>query len=345
MSVVGLRRTTVAVWFVVATGLLILILFTVGVRETGAAIVATNRTVLVAMFAIVVLWAGAWSRTLSIVLSILDVEHGPIDVVLLFGDVLFANSVAPSTYLGGEPLAAYLLTRHTGTDYETSFATVSSVDLLNYAPMVPLAGIGLLYVTATATLGRRFELALTAVCTAFGVLVVGVVYGWGHRRRIVDGVAVTVGRISVGTAAITPGVRAVSTRRLERRLGLFVDEIEHVSTDRRNLKRGLAYSTAGWLLLSVALWLAIYAVGYTVPPEIVLFVVPLGAITNILPLPGGLGSVESVFIVLLVATAAVPAPEATAATLLYRAATYWLPLLFGVGTVTVLQPIRRTTRT
>lgn len=345
MTAIGVRGTTVAIGFIVAAGLLVLVLSLVGFRETIAAIVAANRSVLASLFGLVVLWTVAWSRTLSIVLTILDVEHGPMDSILLFGDVLFANSIAPSTYLGGEPLAAFLLTRHTGSDYETSFATISSVDLLNYAPMLPLAGVGILYFTATFALGRRVELALVAVFAVFVIFLAGIVYGWRRRRRVVDGVVVLLGRISVRTSAIVPGVRAVSPETLERRLGLFVDEIEQVTADRHNLARGLAYSTGGWLFLSAALWLAVYAVGYTIPPEAALFVVPVGAITNVLPLPGGLGSVEAVFVLLLVTTAGVPAPEATAATLLYRAATFWLPFLFGIGTVTVLQPVWATTRT
>ncbi|WP_440771357.1 lysylphosphatidylglycerol synthase transmembrane domain-containing protein [Natronorubrum sp. DTA28] len=336
---VGVRKTTVGVGFVIAIGLLVLVLSVVGVRDSLAAIAAANRLILASIFGIVVLWAIAWSRTLSIVLTILDVEHGVTDGVLLFGDILFANSIAPSTYLGGEPLAAYLLTRHTGIDYETSFATISSVDLLNYAPMVPLAGIGICYFTATAALGRRIELALVAVFAVFVLFVGAIVYGWRHRRRAVSGAAALLGGISSRMSAILPGVHAVSPENLERRLERFVEEVEQVTADRHNLKRGLAYSTGGWMLLSSALWFTLYAVGYAVPPEVVLFLVPLGAITNVLPLPGGLGSVESVFVLLLVTTAGVPAPEATAATLLYRAATYWLPLLFGVGTVMVLQPI------
>ncbi|WP_459889108.1 hypothetical protein [Halostagnicola bangensis] len=51
----------------------------------------------------------------------------------------------------------------------------------------------------------------------------------------------------------------------------------------------------------------------------------------------GWGSVESVFIALLVAATTVPVPEATAATLLYRATTYWLPLCFGACAVIASQ--------
>ncbi|WP_121743721.1 lysylphosphatidylglycerol synthase transmembrane domain-containing protein [Natronorubrum halophilum] len=335
MDTTGVRVTTVAVGFVVAFGVILLVLSAVGVRATASAVATANSIGLIAVLAAVVLWAGAWTYTFSIVLHILDVDHGPIGAVLMFGDVLFANSVAPSTYLGGEPLAAFFLTRHTGRDYETSFATVSSVDLLNYAPMLPLAGIGVVYITVTAALGRRVEFALLAVVAVFGFILGGIVLGWQYRRRAIVGTARLFGGLSTRVSAVVPGIRAVSVDRLYDRLELFVEEVERVTADRRNLKRALVSSTAGWLCLSLALWLAVYAVGYKIPPEIALFIVPLGATTNVLPLPGGLGTVESVFILLLVATAGVPAVEAAAATLLYRAATYWLPLFFGVGTVAV----------
>ncbi|WP_440766954.1 lysylphosphatidylglycerol synthase transmembrane domain-containing protein [Natronorubrum sp. DTA7] len=333
MSTAGVRTTTIALGFVIAFGLVLLVLSAVGVRETAAALAAANGVGLAGLLVAAVCWAGAWTYTFSIVLRILDVEHGPVGAVLMFGDVLFANSVAPSTYLGGEPLAAFFLTRHTGRDYETSFATVSSVDLLNYTPMLPLAGIGVVYVTVTAALGRRVELALLAVVAVFGLLVGGVALGWRHRRRAIAAAATFFGGASARISALVPGVRAVSPARLHERFELFVEEVERVTADRRNLKRALVASTVGWCCLALALWLAAYAVGYAIPPELALFIVPIGAATNVLPFPGGLGTLEAVFILLLVATAGVPVVEATAATLLYRAGTYWLPLLFGLGTV------------
>jgi len=54
------------------------------------------------------------------------------------------------------------------------------------------------------------------------------------------------------------------------------------------------------------------------------------------PLPGGLGGLEAAFITLLVPTAGVPASVATAGVLIYRGATYWLPILVGGGVATVL---------
>lgn len=344
MNATSVRLTTVAVGFAVAAVVLTGMLALVGFEATFAAVAAADRLVLASLLVVVACWFGVWAYTLSVVLGILGVEHTPVDAVVLFGNVVFANSVAPSTYLGGEPLAALLLSRYTGRDYETGFAAVASVDLLNYAPMLPLAGIGLLYVVTTAVVGRTVELALAFVFLVLLALVATVVVGWRRRDRLLAVAAVVLGGLSQKMDAVVPGVHAVSPATFERRLGRFAANVERVSGDHYSLGLSLVYSTAGWALLSGVLWLALYAIGHAVEPEVVLFVVPLGAVSNVLPLPGGLGSVEPVFVVLLVAMTGITAPDATAATLLYRSGTYWLPLLFGVVTVAVAHvPVPRPT--
>jgi uncharacterized protein (TIRG00374 family) len=93
----------------------------------------------------------------------------------------------------------------------------------------------------------------------------------------------------------------------------------------------MGFSALGWIALSTSLWLSLYALGHAVPFAATLFVVPVGSIAGITPLPGGLGGLEAVFIALLVPTAGVPASVATAAVLIHRGATYWFPTLVGGG--------------
>lgn len=52
-----------------------------------------------------------------------------------------------------------------------------------------------------------------------------------------------------------------------------------------------------------------------------------------MPLPGGVGGIEAALVGLFVAVGGVPVVHATAAVVLYRGVTYWIPLLFG-GVVT-----------
>lgn len=89
------------------------------------------------------------------------------------------------------------------------------------------------------------------------------------------------------------------------------------------------------------MWLSVYALGHTIPPEVRLFVVPLAAIGNLLPLPGGVGGVEAGIIGLLTITAGIPLAVATGATLVYRGGTFWLPILIGAGALVVLENDRR----
>jgi uncharacterized membrane protein YbhN (UPF0104 family) len=57
----------------------------------------------------------------------------------------------------------------------------------------------------------------------------------------------------------------------------------------------------------------------------------LAAIASITPLPGGLGGVETVLVALIVPTTGVTVAAATAAVVVHRTATYWLPTLVGDG--------------
>ncbi|WP_157972305.1 flippase-like domain-containing protein [Saliphagus sp. LR7] len=341
MTSPDLGLATVVGGFVAAVALLSVVLAVVGLEPTVSVLAGADRLGLAALCCAVALWAVAWSYTLSIVLSVLGVAHGPVEAGLLFGNLVFANSVAPSTYLGGEPFAAFLFSRRTGTGYETGFAAVTSTDLLNYAPMVPLAGVGLLYVTTTAVVGGRTELALAAVFSALLALIAVVVAGWRRRDRAAVALATTIGGLSTRMSGVVPGVRPVRPAPLEARIRTFVREVESVADDRSSLALGLGYSALGWLSLSAALWFALYAVGHATSPAVALFAVPIAAVSNVLPVPGGIGGVESILIVLLVAAAGVPAPTAAAATLLYRGGTYWLPLVVGGGTVVLAQGPRR----
>ena len=64
--------------------------------------------------------------------------------------------------------------------------------------------------------------------------------------------------------------------------------------------------------------------------------IPLGSVAGVTPLPGGLGGIEAVLIFVLTPVTSVGAGTVAAAVLLHRAATYWLPLLLGGGSVAAL---------
>ena len=140
---------------------------------------------------------------------------------------------------------------------------------------------------------------------------------------------------------MTPFVRRVATRiprapvptvgGIENRINGFFRAIERVATNPRGLALALGLSALGWLFQMLALWLAFRAIGTPIPLSVALFVVPIGAIAGVTPLPGGAGGIESVLVVLLVAAPlpAVTESVALAAVVVFRGAVYWTPTLLG----------------
>ena len=116
----------------------------------------------------------------------------------------------------------------------------------------------------------------------------------------------------------------------------FFTAIERIGSTRRQLLIALGFSTLGWLCQTVALWLAFHAVGTSVPLLQLFFVIPIGVIAGLTPLPGGLGGVESVLITLLIAIG-VTAATAASAVIIFRGFMYLLPTVLGGSVVTVLQ--------
>lgn len=84
----------------------------------------------------------------------------------------------------------------------------------------------------------------------------------------------------------------------------------------------------------IALWVAFWAIGTAVPFSVMLFVVPIGALASITPLPGGAGGIETVLVSVLAGLPSITVglDTALAAVVIFRGAVYWIPMIIG-GTV------------
>lgn len=138
---------------------------------------------------------------------------------------------------------------------------------------------------------------------------------------------------------VLPAPYSVDPRTVKRHVSGVTNEIDRLACERRQLGICLCFSALGWLVLSVAFWLSLYAVSDPVTVAVPLLVVPLSMTGNVLPLPGGVGGVEALLVALTVGTAPISLPSATAAALVYRGATLGLAVLLG-GLATALLELR-----
>jgi uncharacterized protein (TIRG00374 family) len=327
------RIRATALGFVGAIAVFAVLVWVAGVEDLLVTLGSADRRLVALVFLATLCWLVAWGFSLRTVLGVLGVPLSVSQAFLVFAGAMFANNVTPFGQAGGEPITALFLSRVTDAEYETGLAAIASVDTLNFVPSITLAVVGVGYYATEVTLGanRRLGLALGAVTTlAVGVPVLGYL-GWRRRYRIERGLVGVLTPLVRRMASRLPRIPVPTVDGIERRIEGFFGAIERVADHPRHLGLALALSSVGWLFQMLGLWLAFQAVGTPIPLSVALFVVPIGAVAGVTPLPGGAGGIESVLVVLLVAA---PLPGVTesvavAAVVVFRGMVYWTPTLLG----------------
>ncbi|KZN25410.1 TIGR00374 family protein [Haladaptatus sp. R4] len=328
---------TIIVGFVAAIAVLLVIFSLAGINEIMTSLTMADGRIVIAVAVVALAWLFSWSMSLRTVLGVLGIRISVLRAFSLYAGATFANNVTPFGQAGGEPFAALLISRTTNADYESSLGAIASVDSINFVPSISFALVGVAYYATVLTLGHALVMVgLTIVAVAIAVPIVAIL-GWRNRDQVEMKIADIVVRVVGGLARFVPRLTPTSKAAVVHRLRGFFDAIERVAGNRRGLALSIFFSAFGWFLSAVSLWLSFYALGYTVPFAAVLFVIPLGSMASITPLPGGLGGVDAVLVILLVPIAGVSATTASAAALIHRGATYFLPVLIGGSTTAMLE--------
>ena len=233
------------------------------------------------------------------------------------------------------------VSRATDAEYETGLSVVVSVDTINLLPSIGFAVVGFAYFTVRATLNPRLKLAVVLFLAVTLVVAILAVVAWQSRETLAVSFVGGLSRFAAFISRRTPLDVEVPERELERRVTLFLSNLERIARTPRRLAVGLFFSAVGWFFLAGSLWLALYSLGYAIPVEAPLFIVPLAMTASVTPLPGGFGGIDAVYILLLVSLTNVPLPVITAALLVFRAGTYLLPVIAGGAAVTMLETNRR----
>jgi hypothetical protein len=215
-------------------------------------------------------------------------------------------------------------------------------DLLNQAGITP---------TRAATSVTAVSLISTATLMGLPVLSIPVILASGAP---VDRSLFRVGSFALGAcvAAIAGGTVLLFTDRPLVLLGAFAQRVRNALlrrrppltdlpsrlVDERDLIRrvlgagwwqALICAAGNWLLDLVALLVALAAVGAQPRASVVLLAYVVAAFLGMIPItPGGLGFVEGGLIATL-GLAGISTADAVLATLMYRLASYWLPLPAG----------------
>lgn len=229
-------------------------------------------------------------------------------------------------------ILAYVLSREGETSFEQDLAVATAADLLGYTTSFLLAfvGLGAFLLTSDGLANGPVLAAAVGVgvllVVTLATLAVLVSWPWIVDRIVhwtASAIRATVGRLSDRVhEAVQPSVVA-------ERLATFHETIELLGNARSDVVVATGLTVVSWTMIVLPLWLNFVAVGQWVPFAVVLFAVPAGNLLGFVPLPGGLGGVELAIGTVVVAATGVGVQTVAAAILLYRLATYWVPMLVG----------------
>lgn len=330
-----LGHTTV-VGFLVALAILFVLLFIVGIGAVLSALAAADPAVLLFIGALVMIWIVAWSGSLLVTGRFMGANLSLIEAILLYTHLMFLDNVVPFSSVSADPFAALTVSRVTDTDYETSLATVITVDFLNFLPAPAIGLAGLVHLFASNDLDESvWRLALSLSALLVGLSIVGYL-AWRFRRplgRSLSDVAAAVLRV---IDRLFPGVSEADQHNVNRKMQRLIGQLEELIEHRGAILLISTFAVVGWVLLATTLWLSMYAVGDTIPFSLSLFLVSLVTVGELVPLPGGVGTSESLFVALLVSVGGIAPAVATAGILVHRGATYWLPVILGGGVIPLL---------
>jgi uncharacterized protein (TIRG00374 family) len=273
-------------------------------------------------------------------------------LALLFGVGMFAGYVAMFRGI-------FLNAGHGRIDWKASYQITMAG--LAASRIFAAGGAGGLVLTAWALrragMGKRLVADKTLtflILTYFPYMAALIVCGLGLRLGIFNGeapfgltvvpavIAVILTAIGVSTALVPTDLqrrlegfahRGGRIARLAQRLANLPaaassgmrDAIGHV----RHPDPALAGAVLFWTFQVAVLWASFRAFGEAPPLAVLTQAFFVGMFGNLLPMPGGVGGVEGGMIAAL-AGFGVDAGQAVVAVLLFRAVTFWLPMIPGV---------------
>jgi uncharacterized protein (TIRG00374 family) len=230
-----------------------------------------------------------------------------------------ASRIVPGGAASGSVVQAGMLIS-SGHHPATVGAALGATGLLTTGMLLALPVLALPAVVTGAPLAQQLELGLI-ISLVVAALLVALGFAVLKWDRVVGAVARVLGTV---TATV---LRRGDAARVARRIVAERDQIAAAFAGR--WVAALASAAGNRMFDFATLVAAMLAVGADVRPSLVLLAY-VGAVTlGLIPItPGGLGFVETGLTSLLV-LGGVPTDEAVVGTLLYRMASYWLPIPLG----------------
>lgn len=307
--------------------ILVIMLWFVGIDQVLAALQMANLGIIVLAVLAQVFTYFLYTLRWQILNKLADMDVGFKRLLPMVMVGLAVNNITPSGRGGGEPVRAYLLAK-SDDDYhfEDTLATVVADRALDTFPFVVLAAITI----SSMALFFHFDLWILIVMVlaviAIVVILAIIIYmcikpSFGKR---VDGWII----------GLLRRFYKKNSEELENKIHDAISGFQKTMLMLMSNKKGLVYtltlSFVIWIFEIFRVYLVFLAFGANVNPIVIGEVFIVACLVGMIPLlPGGLGAIDGLMI-LLYSAAGIPASVSAAATVIERLISFWMTTIIGM---------------
>ncbi|NYB51798.1 MAG: UPF0104 family protein [Methanobacteriaceae archaeon] len=308
-------------------GVLVAMVLFIGPHKIENAIKLANPWYLALAVLIQLAIYGMWTERWALTTSSLgiSVKRRHLLPMLMVG--LAINNLTPSGRGGGEPVRAYILGKYSRSPTENAFATVIADRGLDTFPFIALAVITIIAAVLYLNLPQWMVLLLVIGLIVLIVIFCLALY-MSINREFGD-------RVIRFLLRILKKISQKQHEKIEQRainaVEGFQNSMKVMLSDRKVFLYGIPLSFFIWALEILRVYLVFVALNINVPLEIIAAVFVISTLIGMIPLlPGGLGAVDGMMI-LLYSYAGIPPSVSAAATIVERLISFWMTSILGVA--------------
>lgn len=311
----------------IGIGILILMILFIGPGNIENAVKMANPWYLalavLIQFVIYGLWTLRWSINIKSVGISVKKQH--IFPMLMVG--LAVNNLTPSARGGGEPIRGYILSKYSRSSFEKSFATVIADRGLDTFPFMVLAVITIVAAVFYLNLPTY---AIYTLIIAVSVLVIMFCIALYMSFNLEFGRKVSLWLVKIIKRFSKKEHSKLEENALKAIHG-FQSSMRTMVKDRNVMLYGIPISFLIWMLEITRVYIVFSAFNVNVSLLVIAEVFIISTLIGFIPLlPGGLGAVDGLMIILFSA-AGVPPSISAAATIVERLISFWMTSIIGIA--------------
>jgi len=306
---------------------LALMVLLIGPEKIESAIKLANPWYLILAVLIQLLIYGLWTERWAVTTSSLNISVKRRHLLPMLMVGLALNNLTPSGRGGGEPVRAYILAKYSNSPTENAFATVIADRGLDTFPFIALAVFTIIAAVLYINLPQWMVIALI-ICLILLVVLFALALYISLNREFGD-------RVIRWVLRILKRISEKTHRKFEQRainaVEGFQNSMKVMVTDRKVLLYGIPLSFLIWGLEILRVYVVFVALNVHAPVGIIAAVFVISTLIGMIPLlPGGLGAVDGMMI-LLYSYAGIPPSVSAASTIVERLISFWMTSILGVA--------------